>query len=166
LALARGLMTLQGTVQHVNPEISVSVTLERYLRRTMVDNMDPVAVAESFAAESYRAAEHMVQIPQATYDVLNELKKGELQISMQLKNVEEPVNALRRSVERLEMSIIVAGLFIGSSMLCLTGMHPQILGIPVIGFIGYVCAVVIAGYLVWKLHVAETVKKQKQKRKP
>ncbi|MDO4400850.1 MAG: AarF/UbiB family protein [Coriobacteriia bacterium] len=165
LSLARGLMTLQGTVQHVNPEISVTVTLERYLKRTMVDNIDPLTRAENFAADSYRAAEHAMQIPQATYDVLNEMKKGELQINMQLKNIEDPVNALRRSVERLEMGIITAGLFIGSSLLCLTNMEPRVLGIPIIGFIGFGCALVMAIYLVWKLFYAERAKRKYRRNK-
>ena len=165
LSLARGLMTLQGTVQHVNPDISVSATLERYLKRTAVDNIDPLTRAENFAADSYRAAEHAMQIPQATYDVLNEMKKGELQINMQLKNIEDPVNALRRSVERLEMGIITAGLFIGSSLLCLTNMEPRVLGIPIIGFIGFGCALVMAIYLVWKLFYAERAKKKYRRNK-
>ena len=165
LSLARGLMTLQGTVQHVNPDISVTVTLERYLKRTAVDTMDPFTRAENLAVDSYRAAEHMVQIPQATYDVLSELKKGELQVNMQLKNLEEPVNALRRSVERLEMGIITAGLFIGSSMLCMTNMEPKVLGIPIIGFLGFGCALVLAIYLVWKLHDAEKAKRKYRRNK-
>jgi ubiquinone biosynthesis protein len=163
LALARGLMTLQGTVQYVNPDISVTATLERYLKRTMVADLDPMARAENFAADAYRAAEHAVQIPQASYDVLTELKKGELQINMQLKNIEEPVNALRRSVERLELGIMTAGLFMGSSMLCLTNMEPRILGIPIIGFLGFGCALVMAIYLVWKLRVAEKANRKNKR---
>ena len=160
LTLARGLTTLQGTVQHVNPEISVTATLERYLKRTMADNMDPLKHAETFVADTYRAAEHAVQIPQATYDVLTELRKGELQINMQLKNIEDPVNALRRSVERMEMGIITAGLFVGSSLLCQTDMEPRVLGIPIIGFLGFACALVLAVYLVWKLFEAERAKRK------
>ena len=160
LALARGLTTLQGTVQHENPEISVTATLERYLKRTAAEDLDPITRAESFVADTYRAAEHAVQIPQATYDVLTELKKGELQINMQLKNIEEPVNALRRSVERMEMGIITAGLFVGSSLLCQTDMEPRVLGIPIIGFIGFACALVLAVYLVWKLFEAERAKRK------
>ena len=163
LTLARGLTTLQGTVQHVNPEISVTATLERYLKRTAVDNLDPLTRAESFMSDSYRAAEHVVQIPQATYDVLTELKKGELQINMQLKNIEEPVNALRRSVERLEMGIITAGLFVGSSLICQTNMEPRVLGIPIIGFLGFGCALVLAIYLVWKLRIAEKVNRKNKR---
>lgn len=163
LALARGLMTLQGTVQHVNPEISVTATLERYLKRTAIENVDPVLRAESIALDAYRAAEHAVQIPQASYDVLTELKKGELQINMQLKNIEEPVNALRRSVERLELGIITAGLFMGSSLLCLTNMEPRILGIPIIGFLGFGCALVMAIYLVWKLRLAEKANRKNKR---
>jgi ubiquinone biosynthesis protein len=165
LALARGLTTLQGTVQHVNPEISVTGTLERYLQRTAVSDLDPFGRAESFAADAYRAAEHAVQIPQATYDVLNELKKGEIQINMQMKNIEEPVNALRRSVERLEMGIITAGLFIGSSMLCLSNMEPRVFGIPIIGFLGFSCALAMAAYLVWKLRIAEKANRKQKKRR-
>ena len=160
LSLARGLMTLQGTVQYMNPEISVTATLERYLQRTAMNSLDPMERAESAAVDAYRAAEHAVKIPQATYDVLSELKKGELQINMQLRDIEEPVSALRRSVERLEMGIITAGLFVGSSLLCQTNMEPQVLGIPIIGFLGFACALAISIYLVWKLFEQERKKRR------
>ena len=165
LSLARGLMTLQGTVQHVNPEISVTRTLEVYLRRTMVEDVDPIRRMESLAADSYRAAEHAVQIPQATYDVLNELKKGELQLNLQMRNLEEPVNALRRSVDRLELGIITAGLFMGSSLLCLTNLEPLVFGIPLIGFLGYTCALVMAVWLVWKALDAEWANRRHKRKR-
>lgn len=163
LALARGLTTLQGTIQHVNPEISVTGTLERYLRRTAATDVDPLGSIENFTADAYRAAEHAVQIPQATFDVLNELKKGEIQLNLQMKNIEEPVNALRRSVERLELGIITAGLFIGSSMLCLSNMEPRVFGIPIIGFLGFLSALAMAIYLVWKLRIAEKTNRRHKK---
>ena len=164
LSLARGLMTLQGTIQHVNPEISVTATLERYLKRTTFDDIDPVRRMEDLAAESYRAVESTMRIPRAAYDVLNELQKGELQLNMQFKNLEEPVNALRRSVERLDLGIITAGLFMGSSLMCLTDLEPRVLGIPIIGFLGFSCALVMAVWLVWKVLGAERANRRHKRK--
>lgn len=164
LSLARGLMTLQGTIQDVNPEISVSATLERYIKRTMVENIDPMQRLEDLTADSYRAVENTMRIPQATYDVLRELQKGELQLNMQFKNLEEPVNALRRSVERLELGIITAGLFMGSSLMCLTDLRPKVLDIPLIGFLGFSCALVMAVWLVWKVLGAERANRRHKRK--
>jgi ubiquinone biosynthesis protein len=50
----------------------------------------------------------------------------------------------------MTLGMIAAGLFIGSSLLCTTSMEPRVLGIPVIGFLGYLGAAVLSIYIVMK----------------
>ena len=44
--------------------------------------------------------------------------------------------------------IIIAGLFIGSSMLSLSSMEPRLLGVPVLAFFGYLGAAVLSIWVV------------------
>ena len=54
-------------------------------------------------------------------------------------------------IDRLSLAIITAGLFIGSSSIYATGMQPQFLGVPIIGFLGYVGAAVLSVYIIHKI---------------
>ena len=42
---------------------------------------------------------------------------------------------------------LAAGLYVGSSLLCLSDLQPRLLGIPVPGVIGYLLALVLTGYV-------------------
>ena len=72
---------------------------------------------------------------------------------MELVGSEEPFQLLSDMVNRLTMALIVVGLFVGSSIVYYAGMKPIIFGIPVIGFFGYVSALVLAlmlGREIWR----------------
>ena len=45
------------------------------------------------------------------------------------------------------MGIVIAGLFIGSSVIYFAGMKPLFFGIPILGFVGFVVAFVLGVWL-------------------
>lgn len=160
MTLARGLMTLQGTVQGISPTISVADTLVHYLRGSAFTEQDLAKRLERALADAYYAVDKGVKIPQQVSDTLNMLEKGELQVNASMRDLQGPVEALRRSIGIMALGIIVAGLFIGSSTLCTTQMEPRILGVPIIGCLGYLCAFVLGVYCVWKVHKSERKKRR------
>ena len=54
-------------------------------------------------------------------------------------------------INRLTIGIIIAGLFIGSSMLSLSSMEPRLLGVPVLAFFGYLGAAVLSVWVVFDI---------------
>ena len=46
-------------------------------------------------------------------------------------------------IDRMSMAIVIAGLFIGSAVVYYARIEPVVFGIPVIGFMGYVSALVL-----------------------
>ena len=46
-------------------------------------------------------------------------------------------------IDRLSLSMITAGLFVGSSLIYSAGMEPKLFGVPVIGFFGFIGAAVL-----------------------
>ena len=68
---------------------------------------------------------------------------------------EAPLRTLSKIVNRLTVGIIIAGLFIGSSMLAPYGVGPGILGIPLPSFFGYAGAMVLSIWVmfdIWRRH--------------
>lgn len=151
MTLARGLMTLQGTMQTISPDINIVDTLSHYLRQSFLSWTDIRKHLEQNAMDSVYTADKSMRIPGQISDALSMLSKGETQVNMNIREIEEPVAALRRSIGVATLGIIVAGLFVGSSLLCTTEMEPQVLGVPIIGFCGYVCGFVLAVYAVYKV---------------
>lgn len=164
MTLARGLMTLQGTMQTISPEINIVDTLSRYLRQTFLDAADVRRHAEQNAMDAMYTAGKSMRIPGQVSDTLSMLTKGETQMNVSVRDLYEPVSALRRSIGVGTMGVICAGCFIGSSMLCTTQMEPRVLGVPFIGFVGYVVAFVLGLYCVGKVLKEEHAKRRHKRR--
>ena len=65
-------------------------------------------------------------------------------MNMEVLGSEAPLSKLAKIINRLTIGIIIAGLFIGSSMLSLSSMEPRLLGVPVLAFFGYLGAAVLS----------------------
>lgn len=72
------------------------------------------------------------------------LTRGQLKVNMEVLGSEAPLTGLSKIINRLTMGTIIAGLFIGSSMLSLSSMEPRFLGIPLLAFFGYLGAAILS----------------------
>lgn len=49
------------------------------------------------------------------------------------------------------MAIICTGLLVGSSLICTTDMAVKLLGIPALGAVGFIIAIIIGGILIFDI---------------
>ena len=75
------------------------------------------------------------------------LTRGQLRVNLDLAGTEDPLEDFSRTANRLTMSVIVAGLFMGSSVVYYARIQPVIFGIPIIGFVGYIVAFVLGVWI-------------------
>lgn len=81
------------------------------------------------------------------------LTRGQLKVNAQLLGSDAVMRRLGSIVDRMSMAIVIAGLFIGSSVVYYAKIEPVVVGIPVIGFIGYLSALLLAlglGREIWR----------------
>lgn len=149
--LVRGLASLQGTLLSLTPEISILKVVERYMKERAALRFDPFAEAESRMTAATAALDRTVEIPGRVADVLDMVEKGRLKLGFDLTEADAPMEKLGRIVDRLSLSIITAGLFVGSSTIYAADMQPQLFGVPIVGFLGYLGAAVLSVYIILKI---------------
>ena len=88
-----------------------------------------------------------MEIPPLIKSVLEEYLKGQAQVNIKLDTTREMTHLMRRLVRNIVMGLWVMALLIGSSIICTTDMHPQMLGIPALGFFGFMLAFMICLYI-------------------
>ena len=109
--------------------------------------------AEELAGASMRALKGHLEMAEQLGLASRMLTRGQLKVNMQVLGSERVLRRVGGIVDRLSMSIVIAGLFIGSSVVYYAKIEPVIFGIPVIGFLGYFCALVLAlmlGREIWR----------------
>ncbi len=148
--LARGVVTIEGVMAAIDPDANVVQIVSKHVVR---QSLSPHHIEErvvSLLTASAESAEAMTRLPRQVSNAVEMLNRGELSVTADLK---VPVNALATLYAvcgRIALAMISAGLFMGSSILCTTHMEPRILEVPVLGALGYLGALVLGVYVIYR----------------
>lgn len=146
--MARGLVTLEGVLDKFVPGVSMIEIIRQHVLAK--NGMLGMAKDEmrTLAFESRRALHGTLTCAAELGEAARMLTRGQLKVNMRMVDTADALQPVSRIVDRLTVAIVIAGLFIGSSIVYLAGIKPVIFGIPVLGFIGYVVALVLAVWVV------------------
>ena len=145
--LVRGLTQMQGVLLGISPDINMAEIAAARLREEMMQNFDFKTEAGKTGRRIYKAVGRTLDIPPLVKIALEEYLKGQSRINMELDSTKKFSDLMRRLVRNLVMGLWVMALLISSSIICTTDMKPRILGIPALGFFGYVLAFIICLYV-------------------
>lgn len=149
--LARGFVTIEGVIAQVAPDISV---IEIVSKHVIAQQADPKFLATQLidlATTSAASAEALAKLPTQLSNTLEMLDRGQIKVNGDIEVSSRILATAYASVGRISLALLSAGLFLGSSILCTTAMQPQLLGVPLLGVLGYVGAFVLGAYTVFHI---------------
>lgn len=152
--LARGFVTIEGVMAQVAPDISV---IEIVSKHVIAQQADPKFLATQLidlATTSAASAEALAKLPTQLSNTLEMLDRGQIKVNGDIEVSSRILATAYASVGRISLALLSAGLFLGSSILCTTAMEPQLLGVPLLGVLGYVGAFVLGAYTVFHILVS------------
>lgn len=152
--LARGFVTIEGVIAQVAPDISV---IEIVSKHVIAQQADPKFLATQLidlATTSAASAEALAKLPTQLSNTLEMLDRGQIKVNGDIDVSSRILATAYASVGRISLALLSAGLFLGSSILCTTAMQPQLLGVPLLGVLGYVGAFVLGAYTVFHILVS------------
>lgn len=152
--LARGFVTIEGVMAQVAPDISV---IEIVSKHVIAQQADPKFLATQLidlATTSAASAEALAKLPTQLSNTLEMLDRGQIKVNGDIEASSRILATAYASVGRISLALLSAGLFLGSSILCTTAMQPQLLGVPLLGVLGYVGAFVLGAYTVFHILVS------------
>ena len=100
---------------------------------------------------SIDALSRSVDIPVQASDVLKMVQRGQIKVNLNLMGSQAPLAKIDQMVNRLIVCVLIAALVVGSSLICTTKMKPMIMGIPALGFFGYIIAIGMSVWLFFKM---------------
>ena len=145
--LVRGLTQMQGVLLNISPDINMAEIAAGRLKEEMLQNFDFRTEAGKAGRRVYKAVGRSLDIPPLVKIALEEYLKGQARVNMELGATKEFSHLMRRLVRNVVMGLWVMALLISSSIICTTEMKPQLLGIPALGFFGYILAFIICLYI-------------------
>ena len=150
-SVSRGIVTLEGTIAPFIPNESVVGIINAHIQRSKNKRDELARAMESLARALRSSSKGMLDSAQFSGEALKMLTRGQLKMNMEVLGSEAPLSKLAKIINRLTIGIIIAGLFMGSSMLSLSSMEPRLLGVPVLAFFGYLGAAVLSVWVVFDI---------------
>ena len=150
---ARGMVTLEGLLTEYMPNVNMVQIISAHIKNEKSSYRRMQETAQDLAHDAYRAAKGQLEAAEYLGLASRMLTRGQLKVNTQVLGSEAVLRHLGSIVDRMSMAIVIAGLFIGSSVVYFAKIEPVVFGIPVIGFIGYLSALILAlglGREIWR----------------
>ncbi len=138
--LARGLMTLEGVLAFLCPNLNMIDITASHIRR----NKKPL---DEFTRKAQRvlmgidgSMEKMSLIPGFTVDILRMFAKGQTKINSELQISETAQAFIDRMLKKIIIGMIIVAIIIGASLIALVDIQPVLFNLPVFTTAGYIIA--------------------------
>lgn len=148
--LARGFLTLEGVLTDIAPTISIVDIVSTHVKNQMMNFAYIESKAKDLVQSTVASAEAMTKLPLQLSNTLDMLDRGQLKAAVDMKLPREMTGTLYQVSGHLALALISAGLFVGSSIICTTPMEPKLFGVPFLGALGYIGALVLGIYVIFR----------------
>ncbi|MBI2190799.1 MAG: AarF/ABC1/UbiB kinase family protein [Planctomycetes bacterium] len=140
ILLAKSFVAVMTTARNLDPDFDFAAAVAPHVRALAVERMSPKAIFREAKSSLWHLGRLLRWLPRELSEILRKAESGRLQIIFRHVGLDPWVNELDRSLNRLSMSIIIAAIVIGSSLLLQSGAGPMVVGVSVLGLLGFVVA--------------------------
>jgi ubiquinone biosynthesis protein len=146
--LIKAFITLEGMGRALDPEFHMADQALPLLRAAVRERYRPRALADRATRVLQQGLALASGIPNDLMRLLRAARRGRLQLHIDVAHIRELGDRLDRAASRVAISLVVAALIVGSSIVMTVGGGPTLLGLPAFGLLGFVAAV---GGALWLL---------------
>ena len=148
--LDKAIATLASVGTEVYPDFNVFEVAKPYARGLLADRYQPRIVAQRARAEALALGSIVRELPYQVNDVLERMREGTFQIRFDNPGLDELDDHIDQASNRLSVALIVLGGLVGSSIIGVFGQEgPQIMGLHVLSFVGFVLSGIFGLWVIW-----------------
>lgn len=145
--LARGLNNIEGVLTRISPKVSMVEIAKARMRQEVLGHINWKDLVQNGSVSLYKSVRGLSELPPLLAKILREYSGGQTRINLDIHASEELTELLGRLSRHFNLGIWVTALLISSSIICTTEMKPRLFGIPALGFIGYLLALLLVIYI-------------------
>ena len=142
--LIRSLVTIESVGRNLDPHFDIATQLAPFIRDLSLRRFRP----ERILSQTVRTTEDLQRIATLLPDLLSQslesIKRGELRVHFDLQGFERMVRKLTRASNSLTVGIVIAGLFVASSLVLRVGS-------VTLAYAGFITGLALGLWLVWHM---------------
>jgi ubiquinone biosynthesis protein len=136
-------VTVESLGRRLDPEFDVIEVAKPFIERVRISSAEDWVNPEKIYDLLEDAAKLLRSLPYDTYELMKKARSGRLKLSLDLEDLDPRVREVDRSVNRLSFSVVIAGLLVASSFFMRLPSGPTLLGLPILGLVGFMAAGVL-----------------------
>ena len=149
--LARGMMTLEGVLSALSPDIDLLQILARRMYADALHDFDLRRELLDGARTLYTSAGKAAEVPAELSDLLRMGLRGQARLNLNLTDSDRPLAALDGMVNRALLCLLACALLVSGAILCLAGAGPLLWGLPAAAILCFAAALALAARLFWSM---------------
>jgi ubiquinone biosynthesis protein len=148
--LDKAIATLGSVGIELYPDFNVFEIAKPYARGLMIERYTPRRVLTRARTEGLELARIARDMPFQVHDFLEEVRDGQIEVGFVHKGLDDFMQKLNVAFNRLVVALVVVGGLIGSSLIGIFAQQgPQVFGVNILSFIGFVLSGVLGVWLLW-----------------
>ena len=150
-SVSRGIVTIEGTVAPYIPNQNIVAIINAHIKGKKGTREEIRDALEDLVRAIYSSGRGTLDAASYSGEALKMLTRGQLKMNMEVLGSEAPLAHLSRMINRVAIAMVIAGLFVGSSLMAGTTMEPRFLGVPLLSFFGYFGSLVLSIWLIFSI---------------
>lgn len=150
-SVSRGIVTIEGTVAPYIPNQNIVAIINAHIKSKKGTREEIRGALEDLVRAIYSSGRGTLDAASYSGEALKMLTRGQLKMNMEVLGSEAPLAHLSRMINRVAIAMVIAGLFVGSSLMAGTTMEPRFLGVPLLSFFGYFGSLVLSIWLIFSI---------------
>ncbi|MGH3133727.1 MAG: ABC1 kinase family protein [Gaiellaceae bacterium] len=148
--LDKAIATLASVGTEVYPDFNVFEVAKPYARGLLADRYQPRVIAQRARMEALALGSIARELPYQAHDVLERMRDGTFQVRLENPGIDQLDEHIDQASNRLSVALVVLGGLLGSSIVGVFAEEgPQIMGLHVLSFIGFVLSSAFGLWLIW-----------------
>ncbi len=114
--LMKATITCESVGQELDPGFNLSSTLKEYVHDLEIKKLKPSRIIKDFVSNISNFRHAMTILPRQTSDILEKLKRGELKVQFEHRDLKDLEKEIDRGSNRISMGVVIAALIVASAI--------------------------------------------------
>jgi ubiquinone biosynthesis protein len=146
--LGRSMVTIEGVIRHLDPELDLVKLMRPYLIRTVAKHYNPLQFTKRVLNSIYEMGMYMEEFPRDLKNAIRKINTGEIKVDLRHKGIDPLVHTIHRVTRQIVLAVILSSLLIGSTLMVVYQVHPFWWQTSAAGIVGFIISSVLAIQLV------------------
>lgn len=141
--LARSMVTVEGVIRKLNPEIDLMELAKPYMKRILRKKLNPLNWGKKVLNTLYEFGTQLEDFPRDLKNAIRRINSGKIDVNLTHKGIDPMVHTVNRITKQIVSAVFVVGFLVGSVLFIINNIGPLWEGYSIFGMIGLGLSVLI-----------------------